>query len=233
MQLTTASEIISFAKELEDKAAKLYQELAARYPEAKEVFSSFAKENKKNETYSVIPVLVGGADMTKTIELSVTDTDGKQQRVYKAMAADGAHKGWVLPASGPGFAERIDLLIGLDPNVSTITGLYVLDQKETPGLGNLIADEPFRDQFAGKRADADQPLIVVKAGPTTGNQILALTGGEKHLVLERFHSFGIHTQTLFDLEISNLTLFNHHHTEFHEQTALSDKSACRVLLRQY
>ncbi len=49
MQLTTASQIISFAKELEDKAAKFYQELAARYPEAKEVFSSFAKENKKNE----------------------------------------------------------------------------------------------------------------------------------------------------------------------------------------
>ncbi|MCK4925853.1 hypothetical protein KAS10_00695, partial [Candidatus Aerophobetes bacterium] len=49
MQLTTASQIISFAKELEDKAAKLYQELAARYPEAKEVFLSFAKENKKNE----------------------------------------------------------------------------------------------------------------------------------------------------------------------------------------
>jgi len=49
MQLTTASQIISFAKELEEKAAQFYQELAARYPEAKEVFSSFAKENKKNE----------------------------------------------------------------------------------------------------------------------------------------------------------------------------------------
>jgi len=49
MQLTTASEVIRFAVELEDKAAKFYEELATRYPEAKEVFSSLVKENKKNE----------------------------------------------------------------------------------------------------------------------------------------------------------------------------------------
>ena len=49
MQLTTASEVIRFAKELEDKAAKFYEGVATRYPEAKEVFSSFVKENKKNK----------------------------------------------------------------------------------------------------------------------------------------------------------------------------------------
>lgn len=49
MQLTTASEIIRFAVELEDKAAKFYEGLATRHPEAKEVFSSFVKENKKNK----------------------------------------------------------------------------------------------------------------------------------------------------------------------------------------
>jgi rubrerythrin len=49
MQLTTASEIIRFAKELENKTAKFYEGLATRYPEAKETFSSFVKENRKNE----------------------------------------------------------------------------------------------------------------------------------------------------------------------------------------
>ena len=49
MQLTTASEVIRFAIELEDRAAKFYEDLATRYPQAGEAFSSFAKENKKNK----------------------------------------------------------------------------------------------------------------------------------------------------------------------------------------
>ncbi len=49
MQLTTASEIIRFAVELEDTTAKFYEGLATRYPEAKEIFSSFVKENRKNK----------------------------------------------------------------------------------------------------------------------------------------------------------------------------------------
>lgn len=49
MQLTTASEVIRFAVELENRAAKFYEDLATRYPEAKEVFSSLVKENGKNK----------------------------------------------------------------------------------------------------------------------------------------------------------------------------------------
>jgi electron transport complex protein RnfG len=135
-------------------------------------------ENKKRETYDVIPVLVGDVDKAKTVELLVEGKNGEQVRVYQAVAADGTHKGWVLPASGQGFADRIDLLIGLDADVSTITGLYVLDQKETPGLGNFITSEAlFLSQFAGKSADEDEPLLVVKTDPATGtNQIKAVSG---------------------------------------------------------
>ena len=60
----------------------------------------------------------------------------------------------MLPAHGQGFADRIDVLIGVNADVSTITGMYVLDQKETPGLGALITEEPFREQFRGVSTDA-------------------------------------------------------------------------------
>jgi len=132
-------------------------------------------ENKKNETYNVIPLLVPGADKTKTVELSVAGIDGKRQRVYKVVSADGKHLGWVLPADGQGFADRIELLIGLDASAWTITGLYVLDQKETPGLGNFISGEAFRAQFADK--STDEPITVTKSDPASGiNEITALSG---------------------------------------------------------
>jgi hypothetical protein len=48
MKLCTASETLSFIREeLEEKAAKFYEELAKRFPEKEETFLTFAKENRK------------------------------------------------------------------------------------------------------------------------------------------------------------------------------------------
>ena len=47
MKLQTASSVISLTKEFETAAAKLYEELAERYPEAKEDFLAYARENRK------------------------------------------------------------------------------------------------------------------------------------------------------------------------------------------
>lgn len=48
MKLSTASETISFIRdELEEKAAKFYEDLARKNPEKEGLFLSFAKENRK------------------------------------------------------------------------------------------------------------------------------------------------------------------------------------------
>jgi len=47
MNLQTTSETLSFIRELEEKAAKFYEDLAGRFFENKEDFLSFAKENRK------------------------------------------------------------------------------------------------------------------------------------------------------------------------------------------
>ena len=48
MKLHTASEVISFAKKLENESAEFYQDLSQKYAKDKDVFLSFAKENGKN-----------------------------------------------------------------------------------------------------------------------------------------------------------------------------------------
>ncbi len=131
--------------------------------------------NKKNETYEVIPKLVPGASLAHTVELELTGHNGKPQGVYRVADENGQLLGWVLPSSGQGFADRIDMLVGLTPNLATITGIYVLEQKETPGLGNFITSETFQGQFAGK--STREPLNVVKTSPAAGtNEIRALSG---------------------------------------------------------
>jgi len=144
-------------------------------------------ENKINETYDQIPDLVyvedGGVRKPALQELTQELTIGGK-KVYKAFrdeqGANGkpvgekVHVGWVVRASGQGFADRIELLIGLDPRAERILGIYVLDQKETPGLGDKINPRnDWDDRFVGKSALED--LTVVKAAPK-GNEIQAITG---------------------------------------------------------
>lgn len=48
MNLHTASEGISLARQLEYESAKFYEDLTQRYAESADIFLSFANENKKN-----------------------------------------------------------------------------------------------------------------------------------------------------------------------------------------
>jgi hypothetical protein len=47
MILHTASETLSFIRDIEEKAAHFYEELAKRFPENEEGFLGFAKDNRK------------------------------------------------------------------------------------------------------------------------------------------------------------------------------------------
>lgn len=128
--------------------------------------SPIIAENKLKETVSKIPSLVTGAKTGQK-----TTIEGKT--IFRAVDGSGKLVGWVVPASGQGFADRIELLIGLDAQAKTITGLYVLAQKETPGLGNKITDDLWLEQFTGQ--PAAKPLLVTRGTAKTG-EIQAITG---------------------------------------------------------
>jgi electron transport complex protein RnfG len=142
--------------------------------------------NKRNETFSKVPELVWGRELAakmaaedqtlgiETRNLPVTQNgQTTYYRVYDAVW-NGQPAGWVIQAAGQGYADRIELLLGLSPDAEQVTGLFILDQKETPGLGNKIAADPWRGQFIGKATAA--PLAVVKTTADQPHQIDAITG---------------------------------------------------------
>ncbi|MFW6061878.1 MAG: FMN-binding protein [Planctomycetota bacterium] len=129
--------------------------------------------NKRAEAQEAIrgegdlPALVPGAARGEQV------TMGGQQ-VYRTLDEAGEPVGWVIHSEGQGFAGPIEVLVGTDMQAREITGLYVLAQTETPGLGDTIAQDPdWRAQFVGK--NATRPVVVTKASPS-GNQIRAVTG---------------------------------------------------------
>ena len=64
--------------------------------------------------------------------------------------------------------------MAVDPKMETITGLFILEQKETPGLGNKIIESQWRGQFTGKKTAP--ALAVTKTGASAPNEIDAVTG---------------------------------------------------------
>ena len=87
---------------------------------------------------------------------------------------EGKPAGWVVKAAGQGYAGSIELLLGLNPAGNIISGLFILEQVETPGLGNKITFPAWLNQFAGQRTA--KPLEVVKGGETAPGAIDAITG---------------------------------------------------------
>lgn len=60
-------------------------------------------------------------------------------------------EGYVIPVNGFGLWDAIYGYLAVELDGNTIIGVTWYDQKETPGLGANIADEPWQSQFPGKR----------------------------------------------------------------------------------
>ena len=147
------------------------------------------EENKINEIKQRVPELV--LSSTKLEELNksgdILDVEFnvisvkknkkiKAYNTYKAKDKSGNTIGYVIKATGQGYADKIELLFGLNKNVDKISGIYILAQKETPGLGNKIVEDNWQNQFKGKPATPTNPLKVVKTGAKDISDIDAITG---------------------------------------------------------
>ena len=62
--------------------------------------------------------------------------------VYAGYDENDKLVGIAVPASGMGFADVLKVLYGYDPEKQAVVGFYVLESKETPGLGDKIEKDP-------------------------------------------------------------------------------------------
>lgn len=148
--------------------------------------SPVIERNKVNETLAQVPELVLGQALAakmvaenqelEIIPKTITVETGDRKTYFSVYEAryQGDLRGYVVKTGGQGYADRIELLLGLSPDLDKITGLFVLEQKETPGLGNKIIEDKWRGQFLGKKTSP--ALSVTKSGADAGNEIDAVTG---------------------------------------------------------
>ncbi|HCU30682.1 MAG: FMN-binding protein [Sphaerochaeta sp.] len=100
----------------------------------------------------------------------VEEADG----YFTTSGSDG--KRFIIPLEGPGLWGTISIMVGFEEDLQTFTGVAIVSQNETPGLGARIEEPWFTDQFRGKRP----PFTLVEEGTATAsNEVDAITGATR------------------------------------------------------
>lgn len=127
------------------------------------------QENKRLATNEAVKTVVPGASTVKPERR-------KGVQIYRGLDSDGRLKGYAFPAEFSGFQGKIRIMIGVDPDFTKITGLDVLENIETPGLGNKIVDESWRSGFNGLNAGEGMSLVKNQTADRSANEVEAITG---------------------------------------------------------
>ena len=147
----------------------------------KPIIDKWKAEQLQLAVYEVLP----GVESYDTFylvdnELSMSLPEGAKEsefkRVYVGRDANGGLAGVAISRGESGYQDVIMVIFGHDPISGKLSGMKILDSKETPGLGDKIfKDMDFVDQFF---AGPDTPLLGVKADAGTGNpnEIDMITG---------------------------------------------------------
>ena len=106
------------------------------------------EENKKMEVKKAIQLVLKDlpeysvADIAKTMEI-----DNSPIKYYPAITKNDSIVGYAIVAMAPnGFSGEFPVMVGVDKS-GKIIDTYVLEHKETPGLGSKMKDEKFKSQF--------------------------------------------------------------------------------------
>ena len=165
--------------------------LSAVYNATHEITEEYKRLETENARIEVLP-----CDGGEYFEETVTDSslDGRQFVYYTAYESEAREGicGYTFTAYGKGYSSTIETIVGVVPDGS-ISGIKIVDQKETPGLGAKVQEVSSRNTLwaviAGKGVDESgtppwfqeqykflrvADLNVVKSAGQDG--ILAITG---------------------------------------------------------
>jgi electron transport complex protein RnfG len=123
--------------------------------------------------------VVPGITQTRAYQLDANNQfvpanaeDKEAEVVYAGFDDSGELLGVAIAAGEQGYADIIRILYGYDPEQQTVVGFYVLESKETPGLGDKIEkDTNFLANFRAldvslndNMSGLNNTVVPVKAG---------------------------------------------------------------------
>ena len=123
-------------------------------------------ENVKLQQDQAKQEVCPGADEFRDLEYS----KGNVKAVFCAMKGEEL-QGWCVNVTPSGYGGTIDMMVGVTKDYK-VSGVKVISNSETAGLGAKCTDDTFRAQYKGK----DDTVKVIKNGTPKDDEIVAITG---------------------------------------------------------
>lgn len=128
-------------------------------------------EALKQAIFKVVPEVISAVPYTFSDGQFVKVDEGNDAELYATYDQKGVFRGVAIETAGQGYADIIRILYGYDPGRQQVVGFYVLESKETPGLGDKIEKEiQFLDNFQGLDATLKEDLKSLKNNIVTVKQ---------------------------------------------------------------
>ena len=141
--------------------------------------SPIIRQKEINKRNRIVTVLLPEAKdiilLDEQVEIQSPQDKTEEVVIYKAMSGSDECVGWSFEAVGLGYADNIKLVIAIDKNFEKIAGFDVLSSNETPGFGDQIKYDYYRDQFKGAPA-GELKLVTIGERSKIDSEIVAISG---------------------------------------------------------
>ncbi len=92
------------------------------------------------------------------------------EEVYEVLEGENVI-GYTIKTVANGYDGPIEILTGINMD-GEITGIEILSQTETPGLGDRITEEDFKEQFAGQSSDSELEVDALSGATVSRNAVV-------------------------------------------------------------
>ena len=136
--------------------------------------STIAQRNEQANAEARKLVLESAQDFEEVKDVKTDNSKGVEvSEIYKAKDASGNTVGYTLKVLPSGYGGTIELMVGIDSAKGQVSGINVVSNSETAGLGAKSTDPEFSDQYKGKPLEE---LSVLKNGTPGDTEIKAISG---------------------------------------------------------
>ena len=136
--------------------------------------STIAQRNEQANAEARKLVLESAQDFEQVKDVKTDNSKGVEvSEIYEAKDASGNTVGYTLKVLPSGYGGTIELMVGIDSAKGQVSGINVVSNSETAGLGAKATNPEFSDQYKGKPLEE---LSVLKNGTPGDTEIKAISG---------------------------------------------------------
>jgi electron transport complex protein RnfG len=151
---------------------------AAALSVAFDVTESFIREKQVSGLQATLREVFPAADSFSAAAQKIPDAE-----VYEA-GINGSLVGVAVVVSAKGYANAIRILVGIELGSRAISGVRILQESETPGLGSRVREPSFLGQFSGK--SAEQKFDAITGATVSSSAVINAAKNASLAVLEAY-----------------------------------------------